>query len=458
MSSNTTEILPVAATYKRPPHVSAFRILKSLSEIFAFSSNSPQHYPEIFSFNLPRNKVFVLQHASLIQYAFNKNHDNYVKDKGYEVLGRFLGKGLVTNADTANWRKQRNLIQPAFHRQSLYNISKVVTSCTEDLLQSWKAREGTTFDFTTEVARLTITIVARALFTTDVSNKDIQMVWNNVNHLNELTIRLGKNPFQFTWKYTVPGFAKGEQNIVELNELIYGIIRKRKEQKDTPHDLLQMLIEARYEDTGLGMTDEQIRDEVMTIFIAGHETTVNALSWTWYLLKQHTDSEAKLKEESIKFALERTPVFEDLSAMDFGKQIMNESMRLYPPVPAISRLAINDDVIGGYEIKSNNVVAVNIIGVHYNPKHWQNPLEFKPERFKNFKLKGENRFMFMPFGAGPRICIGNNFAMMEMQLINAMLSARVEMDLVSEDVKPLFMVTLKPNKPIMMHLKKVLTN
>ena len=457
MRSNTTEISPATKKRKLAPHVSAFSGLKFISDLFKYSSNLPQRYPEIFTFNHLFNKVFVLQHADLIQYVFNKNHDNYIKDKGYEILGRFLGKGLVTNPDTANWRKQRNLIQPAFHRQSLYNISRVVTSCTEELLQSWKAREDTTFDFTTEVARLTITIVAKALFTTDVSDKDIQMVWHNVNHLNDLTVRLGRNPFQFTWKYIVPGFSKGEQKTEELNELIYSIIHKRKEQKDAPHDLLQMLIEARYEDTGLGMTDEQIRDEVMTIFIAGHETTVNALSWTWYLLKQHADSEEKLKQESRKFAFDRTPVLEDLPLMEFGKQIMNESMRLYPPVPFIGRIAINDDIVGGYQIKSNNIVAVNIVGVHHNPAHWQNPFEFNPERFKNFELKGDNRFKFMPFGAGPRICIGNNFAMMEMQLINSMLSARVEMDLISNDVIPISLVTLKPNKPIFIHLKKVVT-
>ncbi len=236
-----------------------------------------------------------------------------------------------------------------------------------------------------------------------------------------------------------------------FTELLRGVNCK----KNPPHDLLQLLMEARYEDTGEGMTDLQIRDELMTIFAAGHETTVNALSWTWYLIKQHADSEKELKEESVKFAAARKPEFSDLPHLDYGRQVINESMRLYPPVPIVGRRSLKNDVAFGYPLKAGRVIGINITGLHHHPAYWENPFEFRPQRFKNFELKGDNRFIFMPFGAGPRICIGNSFAMMEMQLINAMLSARTEMELISHDITPIPMITLKPGDGVLMRLVKV---
>jgi cytochrome P450 len=229
----------------------------------------------------------------------------------------------------------------------------------------------------------------------------------------------------------------------------------KKDKHDEHIDLLQLLLNARYEDNGTGMTDAQLRDEIITIFVAGHETTVNALSWTWYLLKQNNAEEQKLKEESLKFTSKREPSFEDLPDMNYGKQVINESMRLYPPVVGVSRKSIAESMIGNYIIPAGADIGVNIASIHRHPEFWQNPHEFEPQRFENFDIKGINRFTFMPFGAGPRICIGNNFAMMEMQLINAMLSNRVEMELVSKNIKPVTLFTLKPGNGVMVHLKKI---
>jgi cytochrome P450 len=202
------------------------------------------------------------------------------------------------------------------------------------------------------------------------------------------------------------------------------------------------------------MTDLQIRDEVMTIFVAGHETTVNALSWTWFLLKQHATEEQKLKEESIRFE-SVNPTFEDIMQLAVGRNVMNESMRLYPPVPVVGRIPVQPDEAMGYHIPPNVQIAINIAGVHRHPAFWQNPNDFIPQRFNDFDMKGDNRFVFMPFGGGPRICIGNNFAMLEMQIINALLSARVDMELVSIDVKPKALITLKPGDGVLMKIKAV---
>jgi cytochrome P450 len=203
------------------------------------------------------------------------------------------------------------------------------------------------------------------------------------------------------------------------------------------------------------MTDEQIRDEVMTVFVAGHETTVNALSWTWYLLKKNAECEKKLLVESKPFA-QINPSFTDVAHMKYGWCVMNEAMRVYPPVPVIGRAVVNNEEVYGYQLKKGYSTIINIAGLHHHPAYWENPEQFKPERFLNFDLKGDNRFVFMPFGAGPRICIGNNFAMLEMQIINAMLSSRVEMELISKEIEPEPLITLKPGKGVMMKLTKVM--
>ncbi len=443
---------------KKAHGVNFLKVFASRKDNFEMLTNSPQRFPELFAIHFPLRKFYVVHNPALVQHVLQQNHLNYVKDRGYRILGLLLGKGLITNENSASWRKQRTMMQPSFHRESLQRISEVVVSSTERLLQNWKGKEGTVINFTHEMAWLTIDIVSKALFTTDVTDEDIQMTWRNINYLNDLATRMLKNPLHLPLSFPLPRYIKARKYIAELDALIYGIIQRRRLQKNPPHDLLQLLMQAQYEDTGEGMTDLQIRDELMTIYAAGHETTVNALSWTWYLLKQHPDCEKALQVESIKFAQDRNPTFADVAALEYGKQVMNESMRLYPPVPAIGRKVAQDDDVNGYAIKSGSIIGINITGLHHHPAYWENPFEFKPERFKNFELKGDNRFIFMPFGAGPRICIGNSFAMMEMQFVNAMLSARVEMELVSTDLKPVPMVTLKPGDGVMMRLKKVNSN
>ncbi len=445
----------VTTELKKAPQVSLFKTLTTRDNQFMMLCNAPQTFPELFAINFPLMRGFVIHNPELVQHVLQQNYTNYVKDRGYKVLGLLLGNGLVTNADSKSWRKQRTLMQPAFHRESLQRISEVVVESTERLLKSWKEKEGTEINFTREMAWLTIDIVSKAMFTTDVTDADIQMTWRNINYLNDEGSRLAKNPFHLPWSFPLPKYIKARKYIAELDNLIYGIITRRKQQKNPPHDLLQLLMEARYEDTGEGMTDLQIRDELMTIFAAGHETTVSALSWTWYLIKQHAACEKELKEESQKFAGARNPGFSDLPQLDYGRQVMNESMRLYPPVPIVGRNAANDDVAFGYPIKAGSIIGINITGLHHHPAYWEDPFEFRPQRFKNFELKGDNRFIFMPFGAGPRICIGNSFAMMEMQLINAMLSARTEMELISHDITPIPMITLKPGDGVLMRLVKV---
>ena len=418
-------------------------------------SRAAWKYPDLFMTGIPGIRtVYVVNQPDIAQYILQKNYRGFPKATGYEILALLLGKGLVTN-EGESWHKQRTLIQPAFHRETLKRICEITVSSTNHLLERWKDQEGKVINFTREMAEVTIDIVAKSLFTTDVTADHIQTIWRNVNFLNVSADAKLRSPIRMPWVLPTPGHIKMRKSIAELDDLVYGIINKRKQDKNPPPDLLQLLLEARYEGTGTGMTDLQIKDEVMTIFMAGHETTVNALSWTWYLLKQHRDEENKLREESLRVAGDRDPLFEDVPGLVYGKNVMNESMRLFPPVPVVGRNAKQDDDLGGYFVKAGTEVAVSITGIHHHPAYWQNPFEFQPQRFEHFDMKGDNRFVFMPFGGGPRICIGNNFAMLEMQLINAMLSARVDMELVSTAVKPVALITLKPENGVEMQLNKV---
>jgi len=441
------------AARRLPPEYKQKFFLETFRDSIGFLTRASENYPEILRFKFLSHKVYVINHPELAQYVLQENHKNYLKGEAYRVLALLLGNGLI-NSEGEFWKRQRRLAQPAFHRDSLRRISGIVTDSTYRMLERWKSLEGQTINFTREMAALTIEIVARALFTTDVTVNDIATVWQSVNHLNDMAIRMIKNPLSLPFWVPIPRYRESRRNIQRLDNIVYGIIRKRRQGGTFTPDLLQLLLEARDEETGETMNELQLRDEVMTIFLAGHETTVNALSWTWYLLKQHSQEEIQLKAESENIS-GRQPAFEDLPALKFGRQVINEAMRLYPPVYAIGRRLVNDDTICGYHVSTGTRVLINIIGMHRHPQFWREPKRFMPARFENFESKGENRFVFIPFGGGPRICIGNNFAMMEMQLINALLSKHAGLELLSRDIQPIPQITLKPGQGVMMKVKKV---
>ena len=433
------------------------KLIGGLQDMYTMLKNSPNDFPDLFKINLLGKKVLMIHNPEMIQYVLQTNYKNYQKDNSYDALRLIFGNGLITN-EGESWRKQRTMIQPAFHMRCLERISELVTLETSEMLSRWKKMEGREINFTREMAGLTIQIICKSLFTTDMSNKDTQLIWRNLNFLNEATskISLGK-VFLPDW---VPLLVnrKVKKAIDELNTLVDKIIDKRNEDNSNYTDLLQLLLDARYEGENKGMSKVQIRAEVMTLLVAGHETTVNALSWTWYFLLQNFVELDRLKKESLNFIQKSGPGFSDLKLMKVGRQIMNESMRIFPPVVSIGRQPLSVDGFLDYKIPLNSTVGINIVGVHHHPKYWHEPDQFKPERFEDFELKGVNRFIFMPFGAGPRICIGNNFAMMEMQLINAMLASHTELELVNHHIKPITATTLKPEAGVIVKISAVSFN
>ena len=429
-------------------------ILQFFKNPFDTMCELPQKYGDLYVHKLFKRKFYVVSCPHITRHILQKNYTNYRKDIGYRALEILLGKGLITN-EGANWRKKRTMIQPAFHRKTLNDLAVTVMASTQKLLGRWKQKEGSVINFTKEMAHLTIEVVAKALFTGDVTEKNIQLIWDNLNYLNYVMGRRTLGIFFLPdWlnSYQRP---KVKRCIRELNELVDGIIEKRKSSTENHTDLLQLLLDARYEETGESLTDREIRDELMTLFVAGHETTVNALSWCWYLLLRHPEKLNKLKEEA-RAVYAESMSFTRIKELAYTDCVTKEGMRLYPPVAGIGRLAINDDHFQGYAIQGGENVAINIAGLHRHANYWQNPNDFIPERFEHFENKGLNRFFYLPFGGGPRICIGNNFAMTEMILINSMLALYADVELANTSpITSSMAITLKPGNGVMVKVNKV---
>ncbi len=408
-----------------------------------------REYPDAFRPPFTAIETYIVQNPEYVKHILHDNYLNYTKGAKYGILKPMLGNGLLLS-EGATWRKHRLLAQPAFHRKRLEPVAEIAADATEKLMHKWK--DKATIDFTNEMGYLTIEIVSKALFGTAVSDK-VDDIRESIRKLNRTVSLLARfTTSKSNWVMNLPYTSGLNKAMKVLDDLIYGIINERRLSHKTYDDLLSMLMEARYEDTGEAMNDQQLRDELITLFIAGHETTVLSLSWTAYLLAQHPNVVDKIRAELNATINNRTPLFSDLPQLKYLTNVMNESMRLYPPIYVIGRKAVKEDFLGEFRVPANYNVGINIYSLHRHPKYWDNPDSFKPERFENFDIKGDNRFLFLPFGGGPRTCIGNNFAMMEMLIITSMLLQRFDIELVSGKSIPQAQFTLAPTPSISLKL------
>jgi cytochrome P450 len=322
----------------------------------------------------------------------------------------------------------------------------MMTATTAEMLERWTARRNPEqpFDVAAEMSRLTLAIVGRALFGTDLGDAEEEFrgavagALDYANHL--LTHRI-------TLPIRVPTRANraGRRAIAEIDRIVWKIIeQRRRTQKDGP-DLLGMLINARDEETNLAMDDQQLRDEVVTFLVAGHETTAVSVSWTWHLLAQNPQAEQRLHEEIARTLGDRIPTVDDLPALPYTRMILQESMRLFPPAWAIARQANGDDEIGGCRVAADTTITLSPWVTHRHPDLWDRPDEFDPERFSAERSEGRSEFAYFPFGAGPRRCVGNQFALIEGQLLLAMIAQRFRLRAIpGHTVIPDPILTLRP--------------
>jgi cytochrome P450 len=404
-----------------------------------------REYGDVFRFRIFIWHLYGFVHPDHVKHVLQENHQNYHKSIIYETLKPVLGMGLLTSEDDA-WRRQRRIAQPAFHRKVLASLATGMTDETASMLERWQAhaRSGEPFDVLSEFMALTLEIVSRTMLSTDVAGQtdtvreSVTVLRDDVNHR---MMHLVTAPQRFP----TPRNRRFRGALQAVDQIVYGMIKERRRRETNAEDLLSILMDARDEETGEGMSAKQLRDEVMTIFLAGHETTANALSWTLYLQSQHPDVEEKLSSEVDATLGGRTPTIDDLPKLPYTKMVIDESLRLYPPVWSVARQAIREDEIGGYRVPANSGVAISPWLSHRNPEFWPEPERFDPERFSPAGSAGRPRYAYIPFGGGPRQCIGNEFALMEAQLVLAMIAQSFRLRLAPGariDLDPA--VTLRP--------------
>lgn len=424
----------------------------------------------------PFAQIFFVRSPQDARHVLIANQDAYGKGTDYRVLGVLLGNGLLTNADPVFWQRQRKLVQPMFAKRHLAPMGAHMTGAATDWLRKWEAEatvEGVPVEAHQAMNALTLDVVDRALFGVGIDDRTTQVVggaMTDVLHAGSYYLRtgwmtralMGAGLDLNTALRTRPRMWRQAMRAIDtLDGVVAKLIAAYEADPDPdPHNLLALLLSARDEETGEPMSREQVRDEVMTFLGAGHETTANALSWMFLLLSQHPHVRERLQAEVDEVLQGGTPTPEDVDRLPYTMAVLQEAMRLYPPVPAVSRVALEDDVVGGVRVPKGSGVLVFPYVIHRDPQLWPNPEGFDPRRFLAPELGGtmtpdRPKQAFMPFGAGRRICVGNGFALMEGVLLAAMISQRFELDLQSGvRVRPEIAITLRPEGGLPMMLRR----
>jgi cytochrome P450 len=418
----------------------------------AFNLGIAREFGDVAYYRVGPLKVYQFNHPDLARQILVDQPEKFQKPQFVKRAFRpFAGNGLLTS-DGAFWRQQRKLIQPAFHHKHVATYADVMVDRALRMLDSFQDGQVRVID--ADMTKLTLGIVVKTLFGTDITTEA-----DEVGRL--MTAVLDGSNQRINSALQVPEWVPTRRNLREkralatLDALLQNLIRARRASGGDGGDLLSILLSAVDEDSGARMSDRQLRDEMMTLFLAGHETTANALTWTWYLLSQHPEVEAKLERELQHVLAGSPPTATDLQNMPYTEMVIRESMRLYPPAPGFTREPIEDIDIGGYEVPKGSLVAVITYALHRDARFFDDPERFDPERFASGWEDRIPRFAYLPFGGGPRVCIGNGFAMMEARLILATIAQRYQLSLEpGQEVVPMQLVTVRPKNGIRMRLKR----
>ena len=409
-----------------------------------------REFGDIFYYRAGWMDVYFLNHPSLIESVLVSQSQNFAKDKVIQNSRWFLGEGLLTS-EGSGWLRQRRLSQPAFHRERMASYGHTMAAYAEDMLSTWQ--HGEERDIHQEMMQLTMRIVAKVLFSVEVK-ADTERVAGALNILMRHTSG-GRMILPPALRHIpVPAMIRVKRAVRELDDIVNRIIRQRRAGGEDTGDLLSMLMAARDED-GSGMTDRQLRDEILTFLLAGHETTAVSLSWTWYLLSQHPEVEQKLREELTQVLGGRAPRLEDLPRLPYTDKVVKESMRLYPPAWSLARTVTKEVELGGYRLPVGANVVMSQWILHRDPRFFEQPEQFNPDRWTAEAAQRLPRFAYFPFGGGPRLCIGASFAMMEANLLLAAIAQRFQLRLApGHSVAALPSITLRPRYGMRMTLSR----
>jgi len=410
-----------------------------------------REFGDIFYYRAGWIHVYFLNSPELIESVLVTNQQNFRKDRVIQNSRWFLGQGLLTS-EGGEWLRQRRLSQPAFHRERLALYARIINACAEEMLDSWK--DGENRDVHQEMMQLTLRVVAKVLFSVDVKNesKEVAAALNLLmKHSSGARILLPP----WVRYLPLPFLIRVRRAVRQLDEVVYRIIRERRRSENDNGDLLSMLMSARDED-GSRMTDRQLRDEVMTFLLAGHETTALSLSWAWFLLSENPEAENKLHHELARVLDGKNPSFEDLPRLCYTEAVVKESVRLYPPAWSLARTAAEDFEIGGYLVPAGSNVVMSQWIMHRDPRFFPSPEQFDPGRWFEEHTQRLPRFAYFPFGGGPRYCVGASFAMMEATLLLAAIAQRFRLRMVpGHKVVPVPSITLRPKYGIKMSLHQI---
>jgi cytochrome P450 len=413
-----------------------------------FLTGLAREYGDIVLFRLGPQELYLFNHPDLIRDVLVTHNRNFTKSRGLELAKQFLGESLLTSEGEFH-RRQRRLAQPAFHRDRINGYALVMVDYAARTRDRWQ--DGQTVDIGQEMMQLTLSVVAKTLFDADVES-DARDVGDSLTALMELFNRMTTPFAQFLFKLPLPSNFRMQRARQRLDSIIYRMIDEHRASGRDRGDLLSMLLTATdVEGDGTGMSDQQLRNEAMTIFLAGHETTANALTWSWYLLSQHPEVEARMHQEIDSVLGDRLPSGADFPKLRYTEMVFAESMRLYPPAWVLGRRAIEEYAVNGYLLPPRSIVLMSPIVMHHDPRYYPEPERFDPQRWTPEAREARPKFSYFPFGGGPRVCIGEGFAWMEGVLLLATLAQGYRLRLAPNQVvetRP--SITLRPRRRINM--------
>jgi enediyne biosynthesis protein E7 len=462
MSHSTPPSLPATPRPERaqrhrqlPPgpswHTAAWNTVTFVRQTLSFLQELRERYGDLVTLPTVLGPWTLVFHPDGVRHVVQENHKNYRKGGiSHQALRLTLGNGLLTN-NGDSWLHQRRLIQPVFHRERIATFGRLMAESALAWTEEATIDTSQPLDLFQEMSGLTLSIVGKALFGTDLlAHKErVFQATSTINHLEA-------QAFYVPGLFSLP--TPQRHRLYEARNTLYTVVDElidKRRQASTENDLLTLLLQAQDEETGESMTVSQVRDEVMTLMAAGHETTSNALCWTFLLLARHPDIESRLREEYSRVLGGRAAQMEDLPQLPLTRMVLEESMRLYPPAWAFARQAIAEDEIGGYTIAKGAYVLMFPATTHRHPDFWERPDIFDPERFAPERAAGRHRFAYFPFGGGPRVCIGNQFALTEAQLILATVLSRCQLRLLpGVALVPEPLITLRPRGKLLMTVSR----
>jgi cytochrome P450 len=422
--------------------------LRAASNVTAYLERNWRRYGDTYRIKMMGTRAVVAAHPDALKHILSSQRANYVKGSAYSGVRRVLGDGLVTMEGDA-WKARRALAQPAFHRRSLEKLTALMTGTGATFFEGLEARaKGAplAIDAHREMVRLTLDVVVRALFG-QALDASTTISYEAMGAALEVMSE-GTNGLLLPAWVPTPYNLKFNRTVRALDAVVHEFIASGRRRPTDDGSLLSMLLSAT-DETGVGLSDRAVRDDVVTLFIAGHETTALTMTWMFTLLDGRPDVLGRMREEVDGVLGGRDPDFTDVPKLAYLRQVVDEALRLRPPAPMVARNAVSDDQIGGYGVHGGEMVILFFYGTHRHPDFWSNPEAFDPDRFGVEQSAGRNSWSYLPFSGGPRTCIGNMFSLIETVVLVAQMMNRFDIEVLScADVTPVAVGTLRPSHPV----------